>query len=55
MWLINANLKKEIECFGLDPEFVRVIEPEQEIEALLPISDEMSNHDLAWYNINDNG
>ena len=35
--LLEEALKNERDRFGLEYDFIRVIEPEKEIEALLPI------------------
>lgn len=55
--LLEETLKNERERFGLDPDFVQVIDQEEEIEALLPVleDDEYVMNDLAWYIINPKG
>jgi len=44
------TLQKERERFGLEPDFNTRIDPEQELESMLPIENEdEALSDLAWY------
>lgn len=54
--MISETLNKERDRYGIDPDFDQRIDPEQEIESLLPVeSEDKKLNDLDWYIINPNG
>ena len=48
--IMSETLQKERERYGIDNDFRQRIDPEQELESMLPIENEdEALSDLAWY------